>query len=942
MGSVLFRLLPSCSVLVVLCASPAAAQVDPSGTWHTWHTEHFRIHAHADLADLARHAAREAERAYGLLAGELEPPRGTIDLVVADNVDFANGFATWFPSNRLTVFVTPPAGTISLDEYDDWFRLVLTHELTHLFHLDRAGGVWRVLQGALGRAPVLFPNAYRPSWVKEGLATYYESRLSGAGRAHGRFHRQLLTAAALGGAWPGPGDISLATPRWPAGFAPYAWGAEFFALQATTHGDSVIPGFIERTSRRVWPLAVSGPLESAGGASLDDGWSRLRAAHDSGTVPERTILFRGLRAEPHPRVAPDGGRVAYLVSNGRSLEHIELRDVASDGLIATRTVQGAPQFAWIGDTLFVTQLEFTSPVTIRSDLYAWRPAGALDRLTRGARLDHPFAAPAGGTGAVDLAARGSRLVVLHGDSLGEMAAPPADVWSSVVASPDGRWLAGARHQAGRWDIVAWPPGRPDRALLVTDDAALDEDPVWDPDGESLLFVSDRSGLPQVYAAHVQDGTVRRLTDEPTGAREPAPVGNGELLYVTLLHDGFALVRAPVRPGRPLPASPEPPGPFEPAPPVAIRETGYQPWPALRPWYWLPLAHDEGATGLFLGAATSGSDAIGRTRYAVAATGSVSGPEFRPALFFRLAHSRWRRWSTDLGVTQSWDGIVGRLSDGRLVRLSERERLADVGVSYRWRRWRSSLTLRLAGELEETRFFNADTVPLTITSGPSTAGGAVAIRAAHLSQPALAVSPENGVAVSGAARRRWALDGSGTGFEGQGTLAGYLGLPLPGFAHWVLAGRIAGGASNGSAAGVLSIGGVSGDVFALVPGVAVGTGRRTFALRGYPRASGFTRVGVGVAELRIPLFLFSEGLWKLPVVVDRVSVTLFAEAGGAWTASSAADLTRFQDLGGELVFDLGVSYDVPLRMRLGGAVPLTSGLGAERGKPTFYVTFGPAF
>ena len=75
----------------------AAAQIDPSGAWRTLHTPHFRIHFRPDYRDVAQRAAREAERAYGLLAAELHPPRGVVDLTLGDDIDASNGFAAESP-----------------------------------------------------------------------------------------------------------------------------------------------------------------------------------------------------------------------------------------------------------------------------------------------------------------------------------------------------------------------------------------------------------------------------------------------------------------------------------------------------------------------------------------------------------------------------------------------------------------------------------------------------------------------------------------------------------------------------------------------------------------------------------------------------------------------------------------------------------------------------
>src|SRR6266571_188045 len=127
-------------LLLLLLASRAEAQVDPSGTWRTLHTPHFRIHFRPAYRDAALVEAREAERSYGLLATELHPPRGVVDITLADDIDAANGLTTVAPTNRITIFAAPPAGDHGLLFFDSWLRLVTTHELAHVFHLDRSRG----------------------------------------------------------------------------------------------------------------------------------------------------------------------------------------------------------------------------------------------------------------------------------------------------------------------------------------------------------------------------------------------------------------------------------------------------------------------------------------------------------------------------------------------------------------------------------------------------------------------------------------------------------------------------------------------------------------------------------------------------------------------------------------------------------------------------------
>ena len=241
-------------LFTLVLSTPAAAQ-DPSGTWRTIHTEHFRVHFRPDYRARAVEAAREAERAYRLLSSELHAPRGIIDLTLSDDVDAANGFTTVFPSNRFTIFLTPPVTDPGLQNYDSWERLVIVHELTHVFHLDRSRGLWGTLQSIFGRVPGFFPNQYQPSWVIEGLATYYESRFTTGGRADGTFHREIVAADAAAGRARSPWN-ALYFSRWPDGLGPYAYGSRFWDYLARTTGDSVIPHFIEATSGQFIPFRI--------------------------------------------------------------------------------------------------------------------------------------------------------------------------------------------------------------------------------------------------------------------------------------------------------------------------------------------------------------------------------------------------------------------------------------------------------------------------------------------------------------------------------------------------------------------------------------------------------------------------------------------------------------------------------------------------------------
>jgi hypothetical protein len=193
------------------------------------------------------------------------------------------------------------------------------------------------------------------------------------------------------------------------------------------------------------------------------------------------------------------------------------------------------------------------------------------------------------------------------------------------------------------------------------------------------------------------------------------------------------------------------------------------------------------------------------------------------------------------------------------------------------------------------------------------------------------------------RYRSELGGPGWWSEVRGAVSGYLALPLPGFAHWVLAGRAAAGVRSGPSAEGYDLGGAAGSALEIVPGYVAGPGRRLFPLRGYRAAStGFTRAASLAAELRIPVALVAKAAWRLPLGLDRISLSAFGEAGGGWRAGQPARPLAYRDLGGELVLDTAVPLDVSVRARIGVAVPLVSGLGASAGKALAYLAFGSPF
>ena len=563
----------------LLAAAPAVAQIPPDEAWRAVETEHFRVTFPEHLEALGRRAGDLAERAHRELTAQFrEGPSGRIDIVLSDHVDVSNGFATIWPSNRIVLYARPPADHLALAYFDDWLELLITHELAHVFHLDYGGAVGRVFRALLGRAPLpfSFPGAFVPGWVTEGLATWYESALTDAGRVHGTFHEMVLRTAMLEGRFERIGQTGGNSPQWPGGIRRYAYGSLFFDYLLDKHGVDGMAAFVEAVVRPTAQLRLA-PLNAAGrrafGASLSSEWdawtnemrgrlSRLDGELAAfGPISESEALTRNARYGLHPMASPDGSALVYLRSDGRSYPRlVRMPPGGGDPSTVTRTNNRTPFDVLPGGQVVFAQRDYSDRYRVFSDLYVATLAGRVRRVTEGARLTAPSAGPEGAW-AVAVAEGGgtnglARVDLLEG-SIRTLVAPAAGTyWAYPAVSPDGRRIAASRWTDRRHDVVILDmDGRV--VHEVTRDRALDLAPDWSADGRYLVWSSDRSGIPNILGAEIDlhtgaAGPPVMLTNVRTGAAFPSIDPAGEWLYFSGYHvgrlgGGAGPVRAGCRP-----------------------------------------------------------------------------------------------------------------------------------------------------------------------------------------------------------------------------------------------------------------------------------------------------------------------------------------------------------------------------------------------------------
>ena len=973
---------------LMLCAARAtSAQLPPNEEWRTLHTRHFRVHFTPPLEEEARRAAVNAERAYAELSTELVPPRGTIDLVVSDNVDYVNGYATPFPSNRIVLFAHPPTDASGLRNYADWNALVVTHELTHIFHLDRSRGIWRVGQAIFGRNPLLFPNLYEPRWVLEGLAVYYESRLTGVGRLESSEHSMIARAAALANRVPTLQELSPGTSRFPGGQVVYVYGSLLFDYLSRTRGPGAIRDFVERGAKTPFPFILTATSRGAFGESFQTAWRQwrdslvreMKTPHQ--VMPEWRQVTSAGRSAMFPRWLGD---TALLYSGDKGREMPAAYEISLNGREKNlgRRNGASPNVRLPDGSILFSQPDYLDPYHLRQDLYVQRGDRQI-RLTRGERLSSPDARADGEIVAVQDVPATTRLVRIssRGGAITPITQASIDTqWVDPRWSPDGSRIVAVEQTRGISQLVVLDANG-GRIMSFGASRSISSQPSWSPDGSRIYFSSERNGIPQIYAADVSAAPVRlaRLTDAATGVFSPeASPDRTKLATVLFLADGDHIGVAPI----PQPVSYADTDSSRTGsragcancvaiiaglPPLGAadtsRATRYSPWLSLLPRYWLPLFESTTLDGTSFGAATSGYDVIGRHDYTVEVLHNNRFHENSSWLWYRYAGLGLPL--LDLYASQSFShdvvfsGTTGNFTDvGNFI---ERDRVASLVATFIRPRFRNYSLASIGGEIETFSYSTTpDTLLRHLSSFYSTSPTYPAIVGSagwsNAQRPELSISPEDGISASVSGRQRWQRGTAGSSTRnvvGVSTL--YKSLDLPGFAHHVLALRGAGGLTDERSPDRFSAGGVSGTSLEVFPGVPVGQQRRTFGVRGYPAgAEEGIRAYSAAVEYRVPLVAPSRGFRFIPVFIDRTSLTLFGETGRAFcpasTSASGTGVCRAFDatnpvmssVGAELNIDTGIQLDVQARMRLGVAFPLANReqLGARRAQ--LYGTFGASF
>jgi len=270
--------------------------------------------------------------------------------------------------------------------------------------------------------------------------------------------------------------------------------------------------------------------------------SLLVDAADTGYERPQTPYFSGSGNALYPALAPAGDRLALIIDGEQdALVIADLAGGSGRRQVLEAEELGAPAWSEDGQQLYVVGLEAGSSflATVAADgsavrrlvdggdIFPFRPSIAENGMLyytgnghvyeldpqSGAQASVPFVA----TVELDRTPYERRRYDFTDDST-RTALGIVD----PVLSPDASQMAYAA-LGDLWlaDISAGS------LRQLTDDSHVDLSPTWSPDGQSLVWVSDRDGKADLWSMNLADGDMRRLSDSSVPVNNPVFDPSGE-------------------------------------------------------------------------------------------------------------------------------------------------------------------------------------------------------------------------------------------------------------------------------------------------------------------------------------------------------------------------------------------------------------------------------
>ncbi len=560
-----------------LCAGPVNAQDEqvnhPELSWYTYKTEHFHIHFHEGAERSARVIAQIAEDIYDPITRLYNHhPDGIIHFIVKDHDDNSNGAAFYY-DNKVEIWA--PQMTFILRGTHDWLRNVVTHEFSHMISLGAARKMTRKVPAfylqMFGYEPekredVLYgyPHVIAsyplsmtviPMWLAEGMAQF---QIQGLDYDLWDSHRDMLIRTALisdraltyaeMGVF---GKNSLGNER--------TYNAGYGLTRYIVHhwGESALRQLAENLAKPLRFTAESALREVTGlsGEELYARWQqemntyyRQRLATiDSHRVEGKILTPKGI-GNTYAAWSPDGAKLAFCGSESSDylgLTHLWLLDVATGKKQLLKTGVNS-QLSWSGDGqhLYYARSKRGKNGSHFYDLYRLDVTRRKEtRLTHSLRSIDPDLSRDGRHLICVVQKDGTdNLLLLDGEGNAVRALTSytrGEAVSSPRFSPDGKYIVFSQARRHGRDLVRLELETNQMTTLIADSGDA-RDPVYSPDGQSIWFSWDKTGIFNIYSMAADGQALQLWSNVRGGAFMPGVAVTGALAYADFQYDGYKI------------------------------------------------------------------------------------------------------------------------------------------------------------------------------------------------------------------------------------------------------------------------------------------------------------------------------------------------------------------------------------------------------------------
>lgn len=502
-------------------------------------TEHFDIYFYPSEREGIEISARLAERwntrLERLLAHKL---RGRQPLVLyASHPDFEQTNAIEGELGEGTGGVTEPlkrriilplGGPVGDTDH------VIGHELVHAFQFDITAGP--------NAAPGENGAERLPLWFIEGMAEYLS-----LGPVDPNTAMWLRDAARE------PDDKSklpsideLDNPK----YFPYRWGQAFWAYVGGKYGDAVIPQLLRIAGATGDPAAAIKRVLGVTTKELSEDWRAairaqyqpvLRETTPPGEVGRVAIKATGLGGDLNvgPAISPDGRWIAFL--SERSIFSIDLfiADAATGKVVRKLTSTATdPHYSSIQFIYSAGGWDAESKRIAIATVVSGHPALAIFNAQTGAKerelsiptvdeVFNPTWSPDGNAICFTGMGRGLTDLYVVNVNSSEVRQLTHDAYADLQPawSPDGKRIAFATDRfssrldsldMGPYHLALLDPQSGDITELKAFSGGKHLNPQWSGDSQTIYFVSDRDGIPNLYRIPAGGGAIRQLTNIATG------------------------------------------------------------------------------------------------------------------------------------------------------------------------------------------------------------------------------------------------------------------------------------------------------------------------------------------------------------------------------------------------------------------------------------------